>query len=446
MKQRSLRIAAGVFLFLIYIISINNASAQVTIGADMEPNKGSLLDLKQYAPTADNTNAVRGLSMPRVIINNLTPSTDAELAASIGTPGDNFEINTHIGLVVYNVGKEITDPCDDSTPIPPGLYVWHGDRWELLHDGNDRTMVFTDQEGKEFKARRFGSAGVWMIQNLAVKSYASNIASPPVLNIHTGGINPANAEYAYPSNTLSASQPAAWARKQGMLYSWAAATGKYTPTATDQIQSTASGVAPGNDEVESDSNIGTKDSKGNYIIQGICPEGWHLPSDREWNALEKELYNNASLYSSYNDTDMSGFIPSSPVTGWESIWETATFPDRNSLRGSGSDKGHGLAMIGRCMMPGAPTPLYTGKSLTAIEGGFDIIITGSIYNGSVHNYGETTQLWTSSASGAGNAYTRLFEYNISGGYQSPSNTYSVRVRRHSPERSYLHPVRCKQND
>jgi hypothetical protein len=36
--------------------------------------------------------------------------------------------------------------------------------------------------------------------------------------------------------------------------------------------------------------------------QGICPAGWHLPSDYEWILLEKEIATNPGSYSSYADS------------------------------------------------------------------------------------------------------------------------------------------------
>jgi len=450
MKYVNIKLLIHIILILLSF-PLSGVFAQTTIGADVEPNKGALLDLKEYEPDVDNATAKKGLAISRVNLTNLTPASDTELAQSIGA-GGSYPMLALVGMVIYNIGADgVPDPCDDSNPINKGLYVWHGDRWEQLYENNslggdaDGVLIFTDQEGRDFKARKFGSAGVWMVQNLAVTSYASNIVSPPLLSNHTGGTGFADAQYVYPSVSFSVGQPAGWVRKHGLLYNWTAASGNYSSSNINQMQSTTLSSAPGTNEVEMDANTGTKDSNGYYYIQGICPEGWHLPSDREWNALEKEIYNNTGLYSYYTASDLNDFNPVSPSPGWNSNWEIS-FPDKISLRGSDSEKGHGLAMLGQCSMPGAPTPVYQGQSLSAGEGGFDVMMTGSIYNGAVNNYGATVQFWTSSVYSANEAYTRFLEYNISGGYQSVTNTYGARVRRDYPAHDYLHPVRCKKND
>lgn len=107
--------------------SITSLLAQVTIGSGESPASGALLQIKENEGTADNSN--QGLGMPRVNLTNLTPTTDIELAASIGGgASDSYDLEKHIGLVVYNVHEDLCVP----DPIAKGMHVWDGARWQNL--------------------------------------------------------------------------------------------------------------------------------------------------------------------------------------------------------------------------------------------------------------------------------------------------------------------------
>ncbi|GHT13360.1 hypothetical protein FACS189432_06120 [Bacteroidia bacterium] len=108
-----------VFLIAIIIAIVNGAAlkAQVTIGSNVPPNPGSLLDLKTNNNGGASANAAGGIIFPRVSITNINPTTPEELAASIGGTGS-WDLQTHIGLVVYNVNLGA-----------PGLHIWDGNEW-----------------------------------------------------------------------------------------------------------------------------------------------------------------------------------------------------------------------------------------------------------------------------------------------------------------------------
>jgi len=109
---------------------------QVTIGSGIKPIDGSLLDLKEKTPQnpdSDNSNSNKGLGFPRVKLSKvdvLYPMflNDPENPAS--GPNEKYQnekdrINEeHTGLVVYNVGTELSE----------GLYCWNGTRWNLIFD------------------------------------------------------------------------------------------------------------------------------------------------------------------------------------------------------------------------------------------------------------------------------------------------------------------------
>jgi hypothetical protein len=94
-------------------------SAQVTIGSDIPPAKGALLDIKQQTGTTTATSG--GLLLPRVGLTSLT-----SLSPLIASPttADNTD---HRGLTVYNVTS--------NTTFKPGIYVWDGAKWSLVKEG-----------------------------------------------------------------------------------------------------------------------------------------------------------------------------------------------------------------------------------------------------------------------------------------------------------------------
>ncbi|MCK5137396.1 MAG: hypothetical protein KAR19_16550 [Bacteroidales bacterium] len=56
-------------------------------------------------------------------------------------------------------------------------------------------------------------------------------------------------------------------------------------------------------------------------VQGVCPKGWHLPSDDEWKQLEMYLgmsQEEADKYSAYRGTDEGGKLKETGTTHWSS--------------------------------------------------------------------------------------------------------------------------------
>ncbi|WP_165024994.1 FISUMP domain-containing protein [Dysgonomonas sp. ZJ279] len=384
-------------LLQIFLASSFYIHAQITIGSGIEPNKGSLLDLKEHQPTnaiTDPATAERGLGMPRVSLTSLTELKPMySYTGGANTPSQTDKEN-HVGLIVYNINEDF---CA-ATPIVKGIYVWNGAGWDILGSAlSAEVQIFKDQEGKNFKARTFGSAGTWMIENLAVKKYADNT---PIELYDGSTTSPAvKSMYAYPANVAAgwSSQPAGWSQSQGLLYSWRAATNNYNPGGIDQSQ--VAGSVPGANEVEVnlENPVGAKNGK----VQGVCPAGWHLPSDREWNVLEKELYNNPTTYSNYTSTQISTF---NPLT-WQDTFATST----GMRPASTTTIGHGGVMKSICQSVNSNNN-PEGHSLPAVQGGFDAMLVGNV-SATAQNYGVTAFFWTSSARAAATSFQRNVTYN-----------------------------------
>ncbi|MDR0863766.1 MAG: fibrobacter succinogenes major paralogous domain-containing protein, partial [Candidatus Symbiothrix sp.] len=150
--------------------------------------------------------------------------------------------------------------------------------------------------------------------------------------------------------------------------------------------------------------------------QGICPSGWHLPSDYEWNQLEKEIATNPSPYADQT----------TPLA-WNTSYESAT----GYRPGTGTTETYwGRQMKSQTAVSGATN----GKSYTRANGGFDALLVGYMLSGSAYNYGTFTYFWSSSSSSGASAWSR---------YLYSSNSGAVR---NYNSKSTLFSVRCKKND
>lgn len=432
--------------------------AQVTIGSGLSPNAGAILDLKEYYskdPLKDASTSNRGMLLPRVKLINLTPATDEEFAASIGATGS-WDRNSHIGLLVYNINEDF---CTGGASIYKKPYIWDGVKWETLDDTNEASdpsvYSFIDsRDGQSYLARNFGDAGDWMLENLA---YVPKDSDPGFSGFkedpYTSLINKDSKLYGYPTPMdviyTIGTIPDTWKKEYGILYSWHAATNDENISSAEQGQVDATEV-PGPNEVE------TLFGK----IRGICPEGWHLPSDREWNKLEKQIYNNISDYSCNKATDI--LTPSE----WNTDWEWGTGIDGAGWRGSRTQvaqrwaminavaegvPGHGNTMKLSIYPTGKVTPIQNdyvpeqktyGRSFSAINGGFAVWLVGSLSGGVdtkpnsplSFGYGGSAYFWTSSCRDSNQSsyvWARLFSAATSAVYR---DNLQLKGR--------LNPVRC----
>jgi uncharacterized protein (TIGR02145 family) len=290
---------------------------------------------------------------------------------------------------------------------------------------------------EEFYSANFGAAGRWMTTNLAAWKYdginhstdasgtaTSGSGTPRTLagpDVNSGQFNTAYWCYPGPENGNGLLTTIYDNNKQlGLLYTWDAATaGKGGDTGMKNIYNTSGGTSP-NDE----GNYPEGENPGQQKrIQGICPQGWHLPSDREWNQLEKQIYEHPQLYSSYAD---AGSFPNGGV--WDAAWETTIGrrPDGNP-----SD-GHGTAMKDVCDVNAT---ISNGLSNNLADGGFNVLLAGDAYSGNTHYFGSIAYIWSSSSYSTGNSTIgRSLYYND-----------NAIVNRYNSGRGSLYSVRCKKD-
>ncbi|NDV69480.1 FISUMP domain-containing protein [Dysgonomonas sp. 25] len=421
MKQKTLTQAITIIALTLTTTALHG---QVTIGSGEKPRAGALLDLTEGATTT------HGLNLPRVELTKLKPTTPADLSASIGGTG-NWVLADHTALVVYNT-KE-SNHCA-SERIYKGLYVFDGTEWQYLglaklSTSADVHSMVDSRDGNTYLYREFYymngavkvSAGEWMLENLRYIPNNTDAGFTGFTHTAADGSSPYIAKYwSYPwkgisnsTETYNATQAQAdWESRTGILYNWSAAVNGRTTTSNPQ-------------EGQGDAN--EADAVG---IRGICPAGWHLPTDREWNELERAIYNNKEAYSQYTSTDIS-----TPTT-WQDNntlnWETGTVPPANDARGSYA-KGHGFAMLSECELPRYVIIATNGKSLPASQGGFNVFLAGFSLNSLSCSYGHSAHYWSSSSRYSNSAWSR-----------SISNI-DARVTRKVYGRNSQYSVRCKKD-
>lgn len=396
-----------IFLSLAFFFLHLSMKAQVTIGSTQKPVSGALLDLKQE----NDGSSSKGLLLPRVALTdskNLFPMLT-------GNESDySIQKTNHTGLIVFN-----TNQCFSNTGRDQGIYVWDGNEWGSLEVRaqviqSPDVDVYTDtRDNERYLYRTFGTAGTWMLQNMRAKIYhpirddidenpANGLTGPvPVMGVHGDEL------WTYPnvSKATYEKDPT-----MGLLYSWQAVThGK--------------GGASGQDiSIDEGEGNGSPNPIPTNIEeqgpQGICPPGWHVPSDKEWNRLEMEIAEHPEKYSK-----------STVSTAWSIPWDY-TLGYRPAF---GSLTGHSVSMTSVCPAPDNSAYPLTGESLLAIDGGFNGIPTGSVGSAGASSYSEVMSFWTSSTESTEKAWARYFV------------SWAKGVWRTNTERYHMLSIRCKMN-
>lgn len=273
------------FLLLIASCMLNTyLNAQVTIGNSERPAEGALLQLKNIDGVINqDANATKGLLLPRV---NLESQVD--LYPMYNDKKEYYETNKididkqHVGLIVYNL-KDLRTPDSHCDPIRldkedqliPGPVIWNGEKWEnLVNDDKEETWpdiyILKDHEGNDYTYSKFGDAGYWMTSNLATKSAPPNHHGPTYFLWNSPKNDTANTTQAF--------------------------YGFPRMTALTSIKS--------DEDFLIDPNVGLLYSRGAIYagqtigenMQGICPEGWHIPSVNEYNELFAEIRKERTKY------------------------------------------------------------------------------------------------------------------------------------------------------
>jgi len=126
-------------------------------------------------------------------------------------------------------------------------------RIEALEESDLLNHGFTDdRDGNSYKAVKIGNQ-IWMAENLR---YLPSVAGPGTESL----ITPCYYVYNYDGTDVNAARATSNYKTYGVLYNWPAA----------MAGSASSSANPSG-------------------VKGVCPTGWHLPSDAEWTELTNYL-------------------------------------------------------------------------------------------------------------------------------------------------------------
>ena len=210
---------------------------------------------------------------------------------------------------------------------------------EVLECGS---FTITDIDGNTYNTVQIGSQ-CWMKENLRTTRYADGTPLFP------GNSNTRDdfemGYWFYPNNSRNNKDT------YGLLYTWKAVMGNFASS-----NNSPSGV------------------------QGVCPTGWHVPSDAEWKQLEIAVgmsQSDADLFTCRGDVaaKLSGDI------GWQSC-------NVNNAAGNMSTANHNLS-------------------------GFSALPAGSFYGTSVSGIGEHAYFWSATENNNNTAIHRIMVYSSS---------------------------------
>lgn len=202
------------------------------------------------------------------------------------------------------------------------------------------TSTITDYDGNAYGTVKLGGQ-CWMAENLRTRHYSNG--DP----IELGSFSSTTIPYRYYPAGDSANVVT-----YGHLYNWAALM---------------------NGDTSSEANPSG--------VQGICPTGWHVPSDAEWTELETFVSGQSQYVCNHQNTSNIGKALAS-ATGWSNSTTTAC---------------------------GVGTTQSTNNAT-----GFNARPAGNFYASGGNGFGCYANFWTTTKTTGGNAYY----YNLS--YTSPS--------------------------
>ncbi len=204
----------------------------------------------------------------------------------------------------------------------------------------------TDVDGNSYDAVQIGNQ-VWMAENLRTTRYANGES------ISLGTSTSTTTPYRYNPN-----DDADNVSTYGYLYNWSAVM-----HGASSSSSNPSGV------------------------QGICPTGWHVPSDAEWTQLTNYVSSQTQYQCNNSSENIAKALAS--TTGWNSSTETCAVGNNPSTNNA------------------------TGFS--ALPAGF--------YYGYYDGFGDDALLWSATEVSDGDAYFRHLNYSYAGVIRLHSSKY-----------------------
>ena len=357
-----------------------------------------------YAYFWSRTTAVHATANPSLQI-SFYYAKYFSLTYSNATVNDDGELNMYLGCSVRCLCDETVSDLSDTASHPCIVSATHPAQTSNTYQGNGhngadhgletlnaegKIISVTDYDGNEYPVVQIGSQ-CWLAENLRC-SHSPSTGTNIVNNLFTSG---STIDYTYTGKM------ARWynnnattysAKKYGLLYNWNAAVDTFN---------TSYGELSINTE---NSNALSVTFSGNR--QGICPVGWHVPSDEEWSTMEAVV---------------SG-------STWQDSYVTS-FGYRGTHAGSlaGSSQWHTSSTSGA---PGDYNNVERNSSC------FRALPAGYYNNGAFTNDSYSASFWSSKhyTSGSTGADERLLYYNYTG------------VFRCGTDESWGNSVRCLRDE
>jgi uncharacterized protein (TIGR02145 family) len=191
------------------------------------------------------------------------------------------------------------------------------------------TGTVKDYDGNSYSTIKLGSQW-WMAENLRTTHYAAGAEIPLVESNSTWTEKDINSKaMCYYNNAINN------AESYGALYTWAAAM-----NGSGGSSSNPSGV------------------------QGVCPSGWHMPSDNEWKQLETYL---GMSQMAVNSIGHRGTNEGSKLAGHSRQWNAGELKDNAAFGATGFDAspGGGRNLFGSFLYLGSHGAMWTATGFDA---------------------------------------------------------------------------------
>ncbi|MCQ2276124.1 MAG: fibrobacter succinogenes major paralogous domain-containing protein [Bacteroidales bacterium] len=235
------------------------------------------------------------------------------------------------------------------------------------------TSTVTDHEGNVYNTVQIGDQ-CWTRENMRCTTSPSTGTN--ILEFPASSYTYSGKKAYYPND--DASNVATY----GLLYNWNAAVDTFN---------TAYGETSTNTSL---SNAVSVTFSGNR--RGICPVGWHVPSDAEWTQLTTYVGSQSEYVCGSDNTNIAKALAS--TTGWSS--------NSNDY------------------VPGNDPSTNNATGFSAVPAGN--------YSGSYLAFGNYAYFWSATRSTSNTAYNRTLYYNnanVNSGYHAKYYGYSVRCLR-----------------
>ena len=254
---------------------------------------------------------------------------------------------TSIFFVIFGLSLSTSFAQNDSIYVmKDGIIIWEYKIADIdsiifykpVIEEEETSGTFVDErDNREYSWVKIGEQ-IWMAENL---KYLPSVVGPG-----TGSNSEAYCYvYGYDGTSISAAKATENYATYGVLYNWTAAM---------------------NGAESSDANPSG--------VQGICPDGWHLPSDAEWKQLE--------MYLGMSETDVNS-------TGWRGTVEGGKLKEAGTTHWADPNAGANN------------------------ESGFTALPGGRYFEGDFDGIGFYSNWWSATEDGTLSAWDRDLNYNSS---------------------------------